>query len=144
MKKKKLFQYLDEPERSLYIAEIITVFAVASVMLLITALSKNVPAFSDITTCKFKELSGLPCPSCGGTRAVIYLVHGKIIKSLYYHAAVMYILVLCILFFLTQSIQQLSKGRIKGLRWHNWYWIVGLAIYIIQYILKLTIPGYVI
>lgn len=144
MKKKKLFIYLNEPERSIYIAEIITVIALTFLTGLLIMLCRNVPAFADLMNCKFKEVSGLPCPSCGGTRAVICLVHGQILKSLYYHAAVIYIVVLCVIFFITQSLQQLTKGRIKGLCWHNWYWMTGLAIYIIQYILKLAIPGYII
>ncbi|MBP3325800.1 MAG: DUF2752 domain-containing protein [Coprococcus sp.] len=141
MKKKRLI-YLNEPEKSIYIAEIITVMAITVLTGLFMILCRNVPAFADMMTCKFKEVSGLPCPSCGGTRAVICLLHGQILKSLYYHAAVIYIVVLCVIFFVSQSLQQLTKGRIRGLGWHNWYWIAGLAIYIVQYILKLAIPGY--
>lgn len=141
MKKKRLI-YLNEPEKSIYIAEIITVMAITVLTGLFMILCRNVPAFADMMTCKFKEVSGLPCPSCGGTRAVICLLHGQILKSLYYHAAVIYIVVLCVIFFISQSLQQITKGRIRGLQWHNWYWIAGLAIYIVQYILKLAIPGY--
>lgn len=142
MKKKKLFIYLNEPERSIYIAELITVIAITVLTVLFIMLCRNVPVFADMMTCKFKEVSGLPCPSCGGTRAVICLVHGQILKSLYYHAAVIYIVVLSVIFFISQTLQQLTKGRVKGLCWHNWYWIAGLAIYIVQYILKLAIPDY--
>lgn len=31
--------------------------------------------------CKFKKIFKIPCPSCGGTRAGIYLLKGKIIRS---------------------------------------------------------------
>ncbi len=135
--------YLNEPERSVYIAEIITIIAVSLFVILFTALCRTVPAFAGMMTCKFKEISGLPCPSCGGTRALSCLLHGQILESLYYHADVIYIVVLGVAFFVSQSLVQLSKGKIKGLKWHNWYWIAGLSIYIIQYVLKLVIPGYI-
>ncbi|MCI8516940.1 MAG: DUF2752 domain-containing protein [Hungatella sp.] len=35
--------------------------------------------------CLFHALTGLYCPGCGGTRAVGYLLHGDLIKSLQYH-----------------------------------------------------------
>ncbi len=144
MEKKKILRYLDEPERSVYIAEIITMIAIFVLTVTFIILSRNIPFFADLMTCKFKQITGIPCPSCGGTRALISLLHGRIFTSLYYHAAVIYIIVLCVVFFVSQSLRQISKGRIRGLRWHNWYWIVGLIIYIVQYIMKLLIPGYII
>ena len=37
----------------------------------------------DMTVCFFKRVSGLPCPSCGTTRAVSHLFNGEIVNSLY-------------------------------------------------------------
>lgn len=37
----------------------------------------------DLTVCVFKRVTGLPCPSCGTTRAVSYLFNGEIVKSLF-------------------------------------------------------------
>jgi hypothetical protein len=37
----------------------------------------------DLTVCIFKRVSGLPCPSCGTTRAVSHLFNGEIVNSLY-------------------------------------------------------------
>ncbi len=33
-------------------------------------------------SCPFLEISGLPCPSCGATRALILVSHGEIIQGL--------------------------------------------------------------
>ncbi|WP_281322922.1 DUF2752 domain-containing protein [Flavobacterium aestivum] len=37
----------------------------------------------DLTVCIFKRVTGLPCPSCGTTRAVSFLFNGEIVKSLF-------------------------------------------------------------
>ncbi len=34
------------------------------------------------TVCIFKNVAGIPCPSCGSTRAVEPILHGNIIESL--------------------------------------------------------------
>ena len=34
------------------------------------------------TVCAFKNMTGIPCPSCGSTRATMQLLHGKFIKSI--------------------------------------------------------------
>ena len=33
--------------------------------------------------CIFKNVTGIPCPSCGTTRAIQFILQGKIIESLY-------------------------------------------------------------
>ncbi|MDO5407764.1 MAG: DUF2752 domain-containing protein [Eubacteriales bacterium] len=40
--------------------------------------------------CLFHALTGLYCPGCGGTRAVKYLLQGKLLASLQYHPLVLY------------------------------------------------------
>lgn len=91
-----------------------------------------------ISECAFYKMTGIPCPSCGGTRALINFFQGHWLKSIYYHAAVFYACLLTTFFFLTQTLQRLSGGRIPGLRWHAWYWKAGIGIYIFQYIFKLA------
>ncbi len=34
------------------------------------------------TVCIFKNVAGIPCPSCGSTRAVESILHGNVIESL--------------------------------------------------------------
>lgn len=96
------------------------------------------------TGCTMKLFFGIPCPGCGGTRALIALFQGKILTSIYYHALVPYSAAIYGAFFVTQTLQRLTKGRIKGLKFHNWYLYGVLVILVVQYIMKLAIPGYVV
>lgn len=43
--------------------------------------------------CFVRMLFGVYCPGCGGTRAVISLLHGRILESLWYHPVVLYTVV---------------------------------------------------
>lgn len=95
-----------------------------------------------ITGCGMKALWGIPCPGCGGTRAVLCLLKGQIGKSLYYHAFAVYFLTGYGIFFVTQTLQRLTKGKIQGLKYHNWYLTAGIVILAVQYALKLFVPGY--
>lgn len=38
--------------------------------------------FSGNSICVFKQISGLPCPSCGTTRSIIYLLEGNFSEGL--------------------------------------------------------------
>lgn len=91
-----------------------------------------------ISECAFFKMTGIPCPSCGGTRAFISFFQGHWLKSIRYHAAVFYACLLAASFFLTQTLERLTGGRIPGLRWHGWYWKAGIGIYVFQYIFKLA------
>jgi len=46
--------------------------------------------YHQLFECTFQRIVGLPCPGCGGTRAVYYLFHGDFLKSFQYHPVVIY------------------------------------------------------
>ncbi len=92
--------------------------------------------------CSMRVLFGIPCPGCGGTRAIICLFTGKIFSAIYYNAFAVYVVVLYLLFFITQTLKRLTKGRINGLKFHNIYWQLALVILVLQYIAKFIIPDY--
>lgn len=53
-----------------------------------------------ITQCRFRERTGLPCAGCGGTRALILLFRGEFLRSFCYHPAVLTAVILYIHFML--------------------------------------------
>lgn len=47
-------------------------------------------SYHSLLECTFYNVTGFPCPGCGGTRAVYYLFSGDIIKSIRYHPVIIY------------------------------------------------------
>ena len=83
------------------------------------------------------SLTGLYCPGCGGTRAVVFLLHGDFLHSLVYHPFVPYAFVLCTWFMISQTIERLSKGRLRiGMHFREVFLWIALAIIIINFIVK--------
>lgn len=87
--------------------------------------------------CAFHLLTGYYCPGCGGSRAVSALLHGHFLESIYYNAFIMYGLVFGGWFMISQTIQRLSRNRIKiGMHYRNLYLYIALAIIIVNCIVK--------
>lgn len=85
--------------------------------------------------CLFHIITGAYCPGCGGTRAVISLIHGNILKSILYHPFVFYTVVTCPVLLLYWIH---CKRKKKQMRYLNWKWILytGLGILIINFAVK--------
>ncbi len=78
--------------------------------------------------CIFDKLFHLYCPGCGGTRALDALLKGEFLKSFQYHPLVLYSAIVYIIFMVSQLLEIISRGRIKGIRFHAWYLYVALII----------------
>lgn len=90
-------------EQKLYLAGIVfAALAVIGIVLLVfTPLS--------IPRCEFNLLTGLYCPGCGGTRAVIAFLSGHFLKSFLYHPFVPYCITLYIVFMVRGTLTTLIK-----------------------------------
>ena len=87
--------------------------------------------------CIFHAVTGFYCPGCGGTRAVRQLLEGHILKSLYYHPLVFYGAVLYAWFMISNSMEYLSKGRLRvGMRYHKRYVIAAIIILALNFVIK--------
>lgn len=72
--------------------------------------------------CVMYNYFGLYCPGCGGTRALISLLHGRILRSLWYHPLVPYSAVLYGTFMISHAAARITRYRyFRGLRFRNWY-----------------------
>ncbi|MBQ4301356.1 MAG: DUF2752 domain-containing protein [Lachnospiraceae bacterium] len=83
--------------------------------------------------CVFHELTGLYCPGCGGTRAVIALLSGHPWISFLYHPIVIYSVV-AICYTWLQFVY--CKIRHVGFRFHNSILWIALIIVIANFIIK--------
>jgi len=50
--------------------------------------------------CVFKGLTGIPCPTCGATRSVVYLSHGDILSAFTMNPLITLCLMSAVLFFI--------------------------------------------
>lgn len=48
-------------------------------------LSANYITSHETSVCLLKNITGIPCPSCGSTRSVLSLVHGNMVDALYWN-----------------------------------------------------------
>lgn len=107
--------------------------AIAAALLLCPELRRLVK----IPPCLFHLITGYYCPGCGGTRAVRALLHGNILRSLYYHPAVPYGAAIYLYFMATQTIERVSRSRIQvGMRYHDGFLWIAAAIILLNFFVK--------
>lgn len=89
--------------------------------------------------CTFEKVTGLYCPGCGGTRAVIALFQGHFIKSFISHPAVPYtFIVYCIFMIKMFLLKHFGIGKEKDGRILIFIYI-GIGIVCVQWIVKLIL-----
>lgn len=108
--------------------------------LLLTLLFLRVADFSlqkHMYACVLHTLTGLYCPGCGGTRAIMFLLHGDLLRSFLYHPLVPYAAVVYGWFMISQSIQRLSRNRIRiGMHYRDIYLWIALILLIANFVIK--------
>lgn len=86
--------------------------------------------------CDFHMLTGMYCPGCGGTRAVIAFLNGHLVKAFLYHPFVPYCAILYTVFMVKGTFAILSKGKFCYMKLQNSYIFIGIAIILIQFVIK--------
>lgn len=100
-----------------------------------------------LVVCPFHAATGLYCPGCGGTRAVLALIHGRVIQSLICHPFVLYALVVLLWYLISHTIgiivTRVKNSQVAGLKiampYKNiWLWI-GLGVAVLNFVVKLVL-----
>ena len=87
--------------------------------------------------CTFRSITGLYCPGCGGTHAVCALARGNLIESFLLHPFVPYTALCFLIFILWNTIATIEGGRkFRFFHFHTAYVYIGIAILLIQWIIK--------
>ena len=131
----KIIEKDEQGSQSLYIMGwcAIGAFILLGIFLHITGLNLS----QVLGQCMFYRMSGLYCPGCGGTRAARALFAGDIVASFKYHPLVPLAAVLGAWFMISQTLERISKGKIRiAMHFREVYiWIV-LAIILINVLVK--------
>ena len=123
-------------EDQLYIISLILLIAAAPLFKLFTILREHCILLR--LPCVLRTLTGYICPGCGGTRAVVALMHGHVWISLLYHPIVLYATLILLWFIISQSIERFSHHRLRiGLHYHSSIIVTGLIIFAVNYVIKL-------
>lgn len=88
---------------------------------------------TDQSLCPFKMITGMPCPSCGITKSIVYFYKGDVLKSLSYHIlgpAVVFFCVFIIIILITEII---TKKEYFNNYFYSRKLAYGLAIFLALY-----------
>lgn len=87
-------------------------------------------------SCLFRQMTGLYCPGCGGTRALLALLQGHPVKSLLYHPAVLYSFLLLGALGVSWGLSRISRRKLRGLTWRMAYLWAGLVLVVGNWLLR--------
>jgi hypothetical protein len=93
--------------------------------------------------CSFRQVTGLYCPGCGGTHAIMALAGGHLIQSFLYHPLVPYTSLCFAVFLLWNSTATLfRKKHFPYAHFHIAYVYAGIGILFLQWFVKLFLIIY--
>ncbi|MCD7826880.1 MAG: DUF2752 domain-containing protein [Clostridiaceae bacterium] len=86
--------------------------------------------------CWVRKSSGLYCPGCGGTRALLCLLQGDWMGSILYHPAVIYTFFVLACYLFRGLLCVVSHGKLPFMRFRAVYVYIGLGITLLQFAAK--------
>lgn len=128
-------KYAEKERKSLYILGWLLLLLAAGYLLLSKMWGISITRL--MLPCIFHTFTGFYCPGCGGTRAVRLLLKGHILESIYYHPFVLYGAALYAWFMVSNSVEYLSRGKMRiGMRYHKRYVVLAVIILIVNFLIK--------
>ncbi len=111
------------------------------IVLLALLAGRFLPVLALAPSCAFKALTGVPCPTCGSTRSIVYLSHGDLAPAFFMNplvlagalAALVYLLYSLFTFFfvvprIAVALSGKEKDRVRALAvlliFANWLYLV--------------------
>jgi hypothetical protein len=106
----KLTSFITESRHSFYWPRLLALGLLAGVLLLPLLAFDWVTAPGPLTLCPLRAVTGIPCPSCGLTRALAHLERGHWAEAVRFHpfAPLVFLLVLALVLML---LFELASGR---------------------------------
>lgn len=87
--------------------------------------------------CAMNAFFHIYCPGCGGTRALDYLLHGRLLMSLGCHPVILYLVLLFLSYFIPATYTYVIKRNgSKYYRFHPWTLYLLLAIILGSFVLR--------
>jgi chromate transport protein ChrA len=86
--------------------------------------------------CVFHSLTGLYCPGCGGTRAVLSLLKGDLRMSVQYHPLVPYTVFIIMLEIILRAVYKRSDRPVDHKKRVRIFILAGAAIVVVNWLFK--------
>ena len=97
----------------------------------------NVDIINYTLPCTLYTWTGFYCPGCGGTRSIAALLQGDILESFHLHPFVPYTVFVGGWFMISQTIERISKGKIKvALHFRMIYMWIAVALILTNFLWK--------
>ena len=90
----------------------------------------------EMPPCVFSTYLKMYCPGCGGTRAVEAFLRGHWLESVWYHPIVLYTMLVFGGFMLTQGMERLGIGRVRGWKYHDWHLFGAVIVLVCNFLIK--------
>ena len=100
--------YTGSLEDNLYYISIFIILAVILFYIIFNAFVEFTGLYM-LRECGMKKIFGIPCPGCGGTRALISIFTGNLLDAVYYNAFVVYCTIVYAVFFISHTISKISR-----------------------------------
>ena len=126
---------MDIEDKAFYIMGLVVGVILLTLGILTYSANFNIGDF--VPPCALRTFTGYYCPGCGGTRAVIALLHGRLIKSFLYHPIVPIVFVFGIIFMVRNTLWIISRGRLKtAMKFRDKYIFICVGILLINWIVQ--------